>query len=99
MCKLLSAFAFAIFFAVSVFAQNQANAPLLINRVAINQNQIAFTYAGKIWLVDRSGGAARRLTNTPTDETNPVFSPDGKWIAFSRFNGNDLDVFVISADG
>ncbi|HLM02912.1 MAG TPA: hypothetical protein VK400_17805, partial [Pyrinomonadaceae bacterium] len=60
-----------------IFAQ-QANAPLLISRVALNQTHIAFTYAGKIWLVERNGGAARRLTATPNDESNPVFSPDGR---------------------
>lgn len=84
-------------FGLQVFAQT--NAPLLIGRVAVNQTHVAFTYAGKIWLVERSGGAARRLTDTPNEETNPVFSPDGKQIAFSRLNGSDWDVFVISADG
>lgn len=98
MFKLSSAFAFAMFFAISLFAQTP-NAPLLIGRVAVNQNQIAFTYAGKIWLVARTGGAAKRLTNTPNEETNPVFSPDGKQIAFSRSNGNDWDVFTLPADG
>ena len=73
--------------------------PLLISRVALNQTHVAFTFAGKIWLVERSGGAARRLTATPNDETNPVFSPDGRRIAFSRSNGNDWDVFVTNADG
>jgi tricorn protease len=73
--------------------------PMLIGRVALNQTNIAFTYAGKIWLVPRSGGTAKRLTKTPNEETNPVFSPDGQRIAFSRSNGNDWDVFVMSADG
>jgi tricorn protease len=67
--------------------------------VAINQTHIAFTYAGKIWLVERAGGAAKRLTTTPNDETSPVFSPDGRRIAFSQMNGNDWDVFVAPADG
>lgn len=75
------------------------NAPLLIGRVAVNQNKIAFVYAGKIWLVDRNGGTAKRLTNTPNDETNPVFSPGGDKIAFSRSNGNDWDVFTLPSDG
>jgi tricorn protease len=99
MLKLLPASVVLMLSAFSLFAQNAVDAPLLINRVAINQTSVAFTYAGKIWLVDRNGGAARRLTNTPTEETNPVFSPDGKQIAFSRFNGNDADVFVVAADG
>ncbi|HEX6649990.1 MAG TPA: S41 family peptidase [Pyrinomonadaceae bacterium] len=67
--------------------------------MSLNQTHIAFTYSGKIWLVERTGGTARRLTNTPNDETNPVFSPDGQRIAFSRLNGNDWDVFIGRADG
>jgi tricorn protease len=99
MLKLSLALAVLMLSAFSLFAQTSTGAPLLISRVAINQNQIAFTYAGKIWLVARDGGAARRLTNTPNEETSPVFSPDGKRIAFSRQNGGDFDVYVIAADG
>src|ERR1700752_3529826 len=84
---------------VAAVAQQSSDRPLLIGRVAINQSHIAFTYAGKIWLVERTGGVAKRLTNTPNDETAPIFSPDGKRIAFSRSNGNDCFVVVAQADG
>jgi len=83
--------------AANVFAQT-TNAPLFIGRVAVNQTHVAFNYAGKIWLVERSGGAAKRLSDAGA-ETNPVFSPDGKQIAFSRFNGGDLDIYVSAAMG
>jgi tricorn protease len=86
-------------FSVAALAQPGADRPLLIERISVNQSHIAFTYAGKIWLVERSGGTAKRLTNTPNEETNPVFSPDGRRIAFSRLNGNDWDVFVAPSDG
>jgi tricorn protease len=83
---------------ISAFAQ-AVDRPLLIGRVSLNQTHIAFTYAGKIWLVPRSGGTAKRLTSAPNEETGPVFSPDGQRIAFSRNNGNDWDVFIAQADG
>ena len=51
----------------TVIAQQGTDRPLLIGRVALNQTHIAFTYAGKIWLVERTGGVAKRLTNTPND--------------------------------
>ncbi|HEX8248833.1 MAG TPA: hypothetical protein VF599_11710, partial [Pyrinomonadaceae bacterium] len=98
MLKIKLSALFVFVFGLQAFAQS-TSAPLLIGRVAVNQTHVAFTYAGKIWLVERNGGAARRLTGTPNEEMNPVFSPDGKQIAFSRSNGNDWDVFVISADG
>jgi tricorn protease len=96
---MLRTFALVLLISVTTVAQQSTDRPLLIGRVAINQSHIAFTYAGKIWLVERSGGTAKRLTNTPNDEGSPVFSPDGKRIAFSRSNGNDWDVFVAPADG
>src|SRR5690242_8532783 len=96
-CLILLAACLSI--SVATLAQPAAERPLMIEYVSLSPSQIAFTYAGKIWLVDRSGGAAKRLTNTPNDETNPVFSPDGRRIAFSRLNGNDWDVFVAQADG
>ena len=83
------------FFEVSA----QTGQPMLIGRVSVSQTNIAFTYAGKIWLVERNGGAARRLTNAENEETNPLFSPDGKWLAFSRQNGGDWDIYVIPANG
>jgi tricorn protease len=98
MLKIKFSVLFLFVFGLQAFAQS-TNAPLLISRVAVNQTHVAFTYAGKIWLVERNGGAARRLTNAPNEESNPVFSPDGRQIAFSRSNGSDWDVFVIPADG
>ncbi len=98
MLKNPAVLAFLLFCSVNLSAQT-ASMPLLIGRVAANQNKIAFTYSGKIWLANKSGGAAKLLTDTPNEEIYPVFSPDGKWLAYSRSNGNDFDVFVISADG
>ena len=89
---------FSLFFSVfTVLAQ--PDSPLLLNRISHNQAKIAFAAAGKIWLVDRAGGVAQRLTNTPYEEAEPIFSPDGKQIAFSRHNGTNFNIFVTSADG
>jgi tricorn protease len=98
MFKLTVAFAFAVFSTVALMAQTSSQ-PLLIGRVAHNQDRIAFTFAGKIWLVSKNGGAAQLLTRTEHEETNPVFSPDGRQLAFSRLNAGDWDVYVTAADG
>jgi dipeptidyl aminopeptidase/acylaminoacyl peptidase len=60
-----------------------------------------------LWVVDAKTGKARQLTDHPVyDETNPTWSPDGKWIVFvsNRSNNPDLnysaeDLYVISARG
>lgn len=98
MLRLLALLVVSLIFSFSVFAQTPSS-PLLIGRVAANQNKIAFVYAGKIWMVDRAGGAAKLLHNIANEEGFPVFSPDGKRLAFSRNNGNDFDIYVSDADG
>jgi tricorn protease len=67
--------------------------------VTANQTHIAFSYAGDIWIVDRSGGEARRLTTDPAEEDYPLFSPDGSLLAFSRVTGGDWDIYVMPAAG
>ncbi len=65
----------------------------------VSERQIAFVYAGDIWVVHRSGGTAHRLSSPPGEELFPRFSPDGTRIAFSgRYDGN-LDVFVVPSTG
>ena len=49
--------------------------------------------------VERAGGMARRLTSFQGATTNPKFSPDGKWIAFSAEYGGNVDVYVVPAEG
>jgi tricorn protease len=73
--------------------------PLLLQLPAVSASQIAFTYAGDLWIVGREGGDARRLTAGVGLESYPVFSPDGKSIAFAGEYEGNLDVYVIQAAG
>jgi tricorn protease len=41
----------------------------------VSATQIAFAYANNIWVVDRKGGAALRLTSFQGQTSNPHFSP------------------------
>jgi tricorn protease len=72
---------------------------LLLRSPAVSQNQIVFSYAGDLWSVPRVGGEAKRLTAAPGVETDPVFSPDGAWIAFTGEYDGNVDVFVMPAAG
>ena len=71
----------------------------LLRMPTVSATQIAFAYANNIWSVDRAGGIARRLTSFQGQTTNPHFSPDGKWIAFSGEYAGNVDVYVVPADG
>jgi len=79
-----------------------AAAPLWLRDVKISPSgtTIAFTYKGDIYTVDANGGTATRLTATPDDiESNPIWSPDGKQLAFAGTHHGSDDVFIINADG
>jgi len=71
----------------------------LLRKPTVSKTQIAFSYGGDLWIVDRNGGEARRLTSDVGIEIDPVFSPDGTMIAFTgEYDGNE-DVYVIPAAG
>ena len=74
---------------------------LLLRFPAINNNGslISFSYQGDIWTVPASGGNATRLTIHEGYEGNPVFSPDGKTIAFSGARFGNNDIFTIPVSG
>lgn len=72
---------------------------LLLKTPAINGDQIAFAYAGDIWVADKEGRNARRLTSRQAPETRPRFSPDGKTIAFSATYDGNTDVYTIPVEG
>jgi tricorn protease len=71
----------------------------LLQRPAMNQNQIVFAYAGDLWSVARAGGVAARLTGGAGAESTPVFSPDGKTVAFSGEYDGNVDVFTVPVTG
>ncbi len=65
----------------------------------VSDSAIAFVYAGDIWVVDKQGGVARRLSSPAGEETFPRFSPDGSAIAFSGNYDGNTDVYVVPAGG
>src|SRR5215212_8486545 len=71
----------------------------MLRMPTVSATQIGFAYANNIWTVERSGGMARRLTSFQGQTTNPHFSPDGKWIAFSGEYAGNTDVYVVPAEG
>jgi eukaryotic-like serine/threonine-protein kinase len=52
-----------------------------------------------IWSLDLARGVRTRLTFGPTGNTFPVWSPDGKWIAYSSLRAAGSGIYRKSADG
>ncbi|MGH9774431.1 MAG: S41 family peptidase [Candidatus Acidiferrales bacterium] len=86
-------------FLAPLFARAQAEAPQLLQSPTLSATQIAFAFAGDIWVVSRDGGEALRLTDGPGNKFNPHFSPDGSLIAYTGGYDGNASVYVISAAG
>ncbi|HKE02733.1 MAG TPA: protease, partial [Blastocatellia bacterium] len=66
---------------------------------SVSRTNIAFVYAGEIWIVDRNGGEARKFLSRPGEKSSPCFSPDGSQLAFSMSVNENLDIYVAPVAG
>ena len=77
----------------------QLNKPLLMRNPTLSKTHIVFVYAGDLWLVGREGGEASRLTTGVGIETTPLFSPDGKTVAFTGEYDGNVDIYTVPVTG
>lgn len=70
-----------------------------LSQPAISKSKIAFVYSDDLWTADLDGKNVRRLTSDDGVESNPVFSPNGKLIAFSAQYDGNTDVYIIPVEG
>lgn len=83
------------FITITAFGQET----LLLRSPSVSNDKIVFAYGGDIWVAGHDGSNPRQLTVNPGIESNPMLSPDGKWIAFTgNYDGNN-DVYVIPSEG
>ncbi|MBL0937743.1 MAG: PD40 domain-containing protein [Gemmatimonadaceae bacterium] len=95
--------ALALLFAAApltaLLAQSTGESTRLLRQPSASATHIAFTYGADVWIVDRAGGVARRITSTAAVESDPRLSPDGQWIAFTSNRSGTPAVYVVSAQG
>jgi tricorn protease len=89
----------SVVFVCAIASAEPNPTPLLLQHPTMNASEIAFAYGDSIWVVSRDGGTARRLVGGPGLLSGPIFSPDGKWIAYTGNYGGNRDVYVVPADG
>ena len=62
-------------------------------------SEIVFSYMGDLYKVSSDGGRAVQLTTHPARDYKPVWSRDGKQIAFASNRYGNFDVHIISSEG
>ena len=71
-------------------------ASFLVSAVVYSLSQGANT---DIWAMDINSGQSQRLTNAPSIETAPSFSPDGSQIVFESDRSGSQQLYVMPAGG
>ena len=80
-------------------AEREGGPTRLLRTPSVSANHVAFAYANNIWIVDRKGGDARRLTSFQGQSLNPKISPDGSTVAFSADYAGNVDVYTVPVTG
>ena len=91
-------FMFILLFAGIISAQSNVyflSSPSL----SPDAKNVVFTYQQDLWIVPTDGGNAYRLTGMQGNETDAVFSPDGKWIAFDGTQDGNSNIYLIPVEG
>src|ERR1044071_2622240 len=60
---------------------------------------LAMDLQGSIWVMPATGGRATRITDPFNDARQPVWSPDGKTIAFFAYRDGGYDLWAVAPDG
>lgn len=97
----LTVFGLAAIAAAAADVPAADNVPTWLRYPAISPDgaTIAFVYKGDIYRVPSDGGVAVPLTLHQAHDTMPVWSHDGKSIAFASDRYGNFDVFVMPAAG
>jgi tricorn protease len=98
----LSRITLAIVSLVLSLSQTRAQEPIRLGRtpdISPDGKLIGFSYQGDIWVVETIGGTARAVTSHSAHDLFPVFSPDGRTIAFSSNRHGSYDIYVVSVHG
>jgi Tol biopolymer transport system component/imidazolonepropionase-like amidohydrolase len=62
--------------------------------------QMVLSLQGGLWIIRASGGTATKITPWDAESTQPVWSPDGEWIAFQNYStAANFAIWVVKPDG
>jgi Tol biopolymer transport system component/C-terminal processing protease CtpA/Prc len=64
--------------------------------ISPDRSEIAFVSGGDIWTVPATGGEARLLVSHPATESRPLYSPDGRRLAFISTRTGNGDIYLLT---
>ncbi len=62
-------------------------------------DRVAFTALDRLWVSGADGSDPTRLTDADMSEHFATWSPDGEWIAYSTWDGNEGHLYKVRSDG
>ncbi len=97
MFKLIGLTALALSMFLMSFGQT-ATPYLTEPSLSADRKEIAFVSGGDIWTVPAEGGVARLLVSHPATESRPLFSPDGRFLAFGSNRTGSGDIYILELE-
>ena len=86
-------------FAFSLLSIQTFAAPYLTEpSISPDLKEIAFVSGGDIWTVSADGGTAQLLVSHPATESKPLYSPDGKRLAFVSNRTGNGDIYILNLE-
>ena len=65
-----------------------------------DNKRMVLSLQGGLWIIPASGGTATKITPWDVESTQPVWSPDGEWIAFQNYStAANFAIWVVKPDG
>jgi Tol biopolymer transport system component len=76
-------------------------APLPDSQIDIGSlsGKIVYSSEGDVFVINADGTGKTQLTDHPSEDFDPVWSPDGTQIAFRTHRNGDEDVYLMNSDG
>jgi len=89
---LLSFLVVLVFSAITLAQQPYFTEPAL----SPDRKEIAFVSGGDIWTVPATGGVAALLVSHSANEARPLYSPDGRQLAFISSRTGNGDIYLLT---
>jgi tricorn protease len=67
--------------------------------LAPSSRRIAFSIHGEIFTAPTDEGDLRQITDGPARDKNPIYSPDGKWVAYVSDASGREELYITASDG